>query len=332
MLWAPVEFLAIEEILSGYGPDGITGFDEAYGVFGAITDDTQMTLFTVEGLIRASVRGAAKGICHIPSVVHHAYRRWLVTQDEDISLLRSNEELDGWLVRDRRLWAQRAPGMTCLSALRSNSAFGEAARNNSKGCGTVMRDAPFGFTAVDDPARAFDLAAETARTTHGHPSAAFSSGALAGIIAFVCEGRDLREAAERTLSLLQTKPEAREVLDALERALLLSETDDWRERLPELGEGWVAEEALGISVLCALAADSPREAIIAAVNHSGDSDSIGAITGNIVGAAHSVASLPETWTEQVELRDVIGILARDLASFVGGNVDPEVLWSRYPGW
>lgn len=331
-LGAPVEFLALDEILAEYGPDGITEFDDVDGILGAITDDTQMALFTVEGLIRAWVRGATKGICHIPSVVHHAYHRWLVTQDEDLSHLRSNDKLDGWLIRDKRLWARRAPGETCLSSLRVDTAFGETAMNNSKGCGTVMRDAPFGFIAVDNPTRALELAAETASTTHGHPSASCSSGALASIIAFVCQGRDLREAVEHTLPLLQTRPEAHEVLDALENVLRLSETADWRERLPELGEGWVAEEALAISVLCALAADNPREAIIAAVNHSGDSDSTGAITGNIVGAAHGAASLPATWVQQVELRDVIQILAKDLAGALESNIDPEVLSSRYPGW
>ncbi len=52
----------------------------AYGIKGAITDDTQMTLFTAEALIRAAVRGANKGICNPIAVIHHAYLRWLQTQ------------------------------------------------------------------------------------------------------------------------------------------------------------------------------------------------------------------------------------------------------------
>ena len=39
--------------MARYGAEGITQFDAAYGGIGLITDDTQMTLFTVEGLIRA---------------------------------------------------------------------------------------------------------------------------------------------------------------------------------------------------------------------------------------------------------------------------------------
>ncbi|WP_287359344.1 ADP-ribosylglycohydrolase family protein [Mesorhizobium sp.] len=194
-----------------------------------------------------------------------------------------------------------------------------------------MRDAPFGFV-YHDPWRVFALAAETARTTHGHPSASSSSGALATIIMFLAQGRPLLEAVKQTLSLLKTMPDAHEVQDALGHALRLSETADWRERLPDLGGGWVAEEALAISVLCALAADNSREAIIAAVNHSGDSDSTGSITGNLVGTWYGLAALPNEWVEQVELRDVIEILGRDLAIVLEGEFDSDMLWERYPGW
>jgi hypothetical protein len=71
-LGAPVEFLGIREIRGKYGPAGITDYDVAYGRRGAITDDTQMTLFTAEGVLRAIARGNHKGICHPPSVLHHA--------------------------------------------------------------------------------------------------------------------------------------------------------------------------------------------------------------------------------------------------------------------
>jgi ADP-ribosylglycohydrolase len=341
-LGAPVEFLPHEQIVARYGVEGITQFDFAYGGIGLVTDDTQMTLFTVEGLIRAQVRGTLKGMCHPPSVVHHAYLRWLVTQEpsfEALPNIEQTEEIDGWLIREKRLWASRAPGNTCLSALRSAQelqGFGGRATNDSKGCGTVMRDAPFGFFCFDDPRRAFEWAVETAWTTHGHPSARYSSGALAVIIASVAQGAEMPDAGGLALAMLPSDAEAREVRDALRRAINLSRAPAWRRRLSELGGGWVAEEALGISVLCALAAADAREAIVAAVNHSGDSDSTGAITGNIVGAIHGATVLPREWVERVELRDVIEALSRDLVAILEERDDPEAtakrMWERYPGW
>ncbi|QCI97639.1 ADP-ribosylglycohydrolase family protein [Agrobacterium larrymoorei] len=328
-LGGPVEFLSKERIHAEYGADGITELHEYDGVVGAITDDTQMTLFTVEGLIRAGVRFDTKGICHIPSVVNHAYRRWLQTQEADFSTSANNDDIDGWLVSNERLWARRAPGATCLSALRTKMPFGDKAQNNSKGCGTVMRDAPFGFLSKSGTSYTFDLAAQTAATTHGHPSAQYASGALASIINFIADGHTLIDAVKNTMPLLE-RDGAEEVKSSIKNALKLSKMTNWQLRLPELGEGWVAEEALGISVLCALAGKTPYEAIVAAVNHSGDSDSTGAITGNIVGALHGASNLPEIWATKVELRDVIQTLAEDFTAVLSGKVD--ILASRYPGW
>jgi len=329
-LGAPVEFLSLEGISARYGESGITAFDQAYGGVGLITDDTQMTLFTTEGLIRAFVRFAHKGICHPPSVVHNAYRRWLRTQDESYAPS-SAGALDGWLIAEQRLWHRRAPGNTCLGALRERGSLGTPATNNSKGCGTVMRDAPFGLLWWNDPAKALTLAAETASFTHGHPSAWYASGALAALIAGLMAGHDIESAVSQALSLLAGKPDAGEVQSALERACDISRESNWSKRLPELGAGWVAEEALAIAVLCALAARSPEDAIVAAVNHGGDSDSTGAITGNIVGAFYGPDALPRAWVDAVELRDVILQLAEDLTAVVEGKADAEKLWGRYPG-
>ncbi|POX46141.1 ADP-ribosylglycohydrolase, partial [Streptomyces sp. Ru71] len=86
------------------------------------------------------------------------------------------------------------------------------------------------------------------------------------------------------------------------------------ERVERLGAGWVAEEALAIGVYCALAAPGVPEALLLAVNHSGDSDSTGSICGNLLGARHGDTGLPHTWLEQVEGRAVTAALADDLAA------------------
>ena len=79
-----------------------------------------MTLFTAEGLIRAWVRGCIKGISTYSGVTAHAYLRWLQTQGErparDIAF---GAEEPGWLIQQRDLHNRRAPGNTCLAALRS---------------------------------------------------------------------------------------------------------------------------------------------------------------------------------------------------------------------
>jgi hypothetical protein len=147
-LGAPVEFMKRAEILRRFGPKGVTQYAPAYGGMGTITDDTQMTLFTAVGLIRGWVRGCFKGITTYSGVTAHAYLRWLQTQGErptcDIDF---GTDEPGWLFQQRQLHSRRAPGNTCLSALRAMNSLGEQARNDSKGCGGVMRVAPVGLFA-----------------------------------------------------------------------------------------------------------------------------------------------------------------------------------------
>lgn len=84
----------------------------------------------------------------------------------------------------------------------------------------------------------------------------------------------------------------------------------------ELGEGWVAEETLAIAVYCALKYENDFEkAIITSVNHNGDSDSTGAVTGNIIGAYLGMNAIPEKFLTNLELKDVISEIAADLYNY-----------------
>ena len=102
-LGAPVEFMRLTEIKSRFGPEGITDYAPAYGRLGAITDDTQMTLFTAEGLLRGYVRLGLKGICSRPSVICHAYLRWLLTQGITPTAKELEIGKDGWLWNEKTL-------------------------------------------------------------------------------------------------------------------------------------------------------------------------------------------------------------------------------------
>ena len=113
-LGAPIEFLSSESIKIRGGKNEIENYVFRKDKKAEITDDTQMTMFTAEGLLRAQTRYNTKGICHAPSVVFYAYLRWLYTQR--VSTLNKNFdkiELDGWLIGLKELYARRSPGNTC---------------------------------------------------------------------------------------------------------------------------------------------------------------------------------------------------------------------------
>jgi ADP-ribosylglycohydrolase len=297
---------------------------------GAVTDDTQMTLWTVEGLIRAWVRAQLKGISSIEGCVGHAYLRWLRTQGCTPRPEATPSE-DGWLWHERDLWHARAPGNTCLSALLQATRWGAEANNDSKGCGGVMRAAPAGLLRGQGAA-AFDAGCRVARLTHGHPCGYLSAGVLAAWISGLDEGLDLRPALTKARAALLQQDGHLEVLRALDRAVTLADQGRGDVVPAALGQGWVAEEALAIAVWSVLVGRDFRDAVQLAVNHDGDSDSTGSITGQVLGAWQGPAVIPASWLAAVELREVVTRLADDLAAAFGGEADAEALWAAgYPG-
>ncbi len=321
-LGAPVEFLSLAEIRAAFGPEGVRGLAPAYGRLGAITDDTQMTLFTVEGLVRAHERGRERGICHYASMVHESYLRWLETQGETSAHPNFATLEPSRLSLSPALRHQRGPGGTCLSAL-AGARMGalEERLNNSKGCGGVMRVAPVGLTGLADP---FTVGCEVAAVTHSHPSGYLAAGALALALGRVMDGASLREGLAAGAAELTRWDGHEECLRALERAI--GDADDGPatpESVASLGAGWVAEEALAIAVRCALGAESFADGVLAAVNHGGDSDSTGSIAGSILGTALGVGAIPSGWIEAVEARAEIEWAAEALLTTFHGGVPTE---------
>jgi len=312
-LGAPVEFMNRAEIIAHFGPQGITQYAPAYGGLGTITDDTQMTLFTAEGLLRAVARRACSDYTPLMEMVAESYLRWLFTQGIPPSV---RIPVDSWLTAQKSLHARRAPGDTCLAALRDLPMPPKPSQNNSKGCGGVMRMAPVGLIGRSlkwDARRVFDSGCLIALLTHGHPSGVFPAGVLAVLILALLDGASLREGLVAAKALLGEKENYGETLRAIESAEELAAGSlPPREAIARLGQGWVGEEALAISIYSALVARSFEHGLILAVNHDGDSDSTGSITGNLLGALYGVKALPAAWLGPLELRGVIEEVAEDL--------------------
>ncbi|MEY9840236.1 ADP-ribosylglycohydrolase family protein [Streptacidiphilus sp. EB103A] len=313
----PVEFQRLDPILADHGPEGVTQLVLRTGGRAEVTDDTQMTLFTAEGLLLAKDNSPDQVI----SAVHAAYQRWFLTQRLSAPVAADIIKSEGTLLREPWLYASRAPGNACISGVVENPQLprivtaGQTGVVNpgSKGCGTVMRSSPFGLIGAG-PERAFRLAADCAQLTHGHPTGYLAAGAFAALVDRLVAGVEPAEAVRQTIAQTTAQPGNPETVTALERAVRLAESGTpGFDLVEQVGLGWIAEECLAIAVHCLLAAapgpgatgEDLRRALTLSVTHSGDSDSTGAVCGNLLGAAYGLAALPEDWAVQVEGRATI---------------------------
>ena len=309
-----VEFKSADRIFKMYGEKGIQDYELSAGK-ALISDDTQMTLFTANGLLLGYTRGCTRGIMgEWQGYVKKAYEDWLVTQNE-----RYNPDLlysITWLRNVKEMFNLRAPGITCLSALESHERGSvDKPINNSKGCGGVMRVAPVGLYLpkhINNIEEIDKIGAEAAAITHGHPLGYIPAAALVHIIAS-CVTTDwslekiIEDAIATTLELYKDKKHIDEFETIMRKAVLLAKEEmNDLEAIRRIGQGWVAEETLAVAVYCALKYQNDfTKAITASVNHDGDSDSTGAVTGNILGAYLGFEKIPAKYIEPLELKEVI---------------------------
>lgn len=334
-----VEFMQEEQIFRKYGSSGITEYELTNGK-ALVSDDTQMTLFTANGILVGDTRLSMRGIGGDPKVyVPNAYLDWLKTQQLDINSVNQYERYTekggySWLLDVPELYSRRAPGNTCLSALETRAkedhvnSFINSPINRSKGCGGIMRIAPLalkyrlGENFYGDIEQIDMEAAELSAITHSHSLGYMPSSVVSHIISRILCSHDemslkdmVLEARDSVSKLFAEDKNLPVLVDIIDKAVRLSEktdTDDL-DNIHALGEGWVAEETLGIALYCALKYQNDfSKAMIVSINHKGDSDSTGAVTGNILGALIGYDAIDSKWKKDLELLDVILEVADDL--------------------
>lgn len=317
----PVEFLKMDEIIEEYGREGIKEY-KLYNGKALVSDDTQMTMYTICGLLKGYTRFATRGIMgDWVEYVHRAYQDWRYTQFKSYG--QPLELGSCWLLNIQDMYSCRAPGNTCLSALETSKAGKTYSPiNNSMGCGGVMRVAPIGLylpkhlQSIEDVDR---IGAEVAAITHGNPLAYIPAAALVHIIARATSSEEdlefIIKEARTVVGKMFADKEGVDIFELfLDKAVALAHEDiNDLDAICELGEGWLGLEALSIAVYCAVKyQDDFEKALQVAVNHDGDSDSTGAITGNILGAYHGVSAIPDKFLENLELKDILDELISDL--------------------
>ena len=341
-----VEFMSRRSILSRFGENGITKFALDRNGKALISDDTQMTLFTANGMLMGLTRGYMRGIGGRPEkYVDIAYLDWYYTQTGKKREILIDDWHPTWLRDMPEMAHLRAPGNTCLSACESLFR-GEKVQNNSKGCGGIMRVAPMalldaGYASRNENSYSIEELAEAggeiAECTHKHPLA-FLPASLLTVLLYKVIPMTAKQVQEEidgivadTVNILDRiykgkyDADKRYLKELTMKAVQLAHSDiSDADAIRQLGEGWVAEETWAIALYCAIRhIDSVEDAIIASVNHDGDSDSTGSVCGNIMGAIYGYEHIKERnifcpegkkLEDTLELSEIILALADDLST------------------
>lgn len=340
----PVEFMSYREIQKRYGENGIRGysldFEEGMAL---ISDDTQMSLYTANGLLYGETRKKSGDMAETERMyVWNAYKEWASTQS---SRLAKPQTIRCYIYDIPELHSRRAPGTTCLNALRGERPGSLTERiNMSKGCGGIMRVAPVALYFKPDQsgtAKTLEkidiLGAEIAALTHTHPLGYIPAAILTHIISGAVYGgcgetleEIVKDAVQNVPELFEHREYNEELRTLVYRAIEFSKnTRPDEENIRALGEGWTAEETLAIAVYCSLKyCDDFSGGVIAAVNHNGDSDSTGAVAGNILGAWLGYDRIDNKWKRNLEFRKLILDMADDLCDGCPEEKESE----KYKAW
>ncbi len=337
----PIEFTDDIQLFNKYGKNGVTEYILNNGV-AEISDDTQMTLFTANGLLLCRFNNKSDNTNEqYLKYVSLCYRDWLKTQYRESLNLDTDTATYSWLNRIPEINHSREPGRTCINSL-LHKQLGSIANplNYSKGCGGVMRVAPVGlfFNNEYSLEKTDILGAEIAALTHGHELGYIPAAMLVHIVHLLAhtDGISMLEAvndALKTISRLFCHSlHISELIDLINNAKLLALDANICEHdaITQLGQGWVAEETLAIAIYCSLKHENEfAKAIISSVNHSGDSDSTGSVTGNIVGAYLGASHIPKKYTQKLELKNIISEMAYDLCFSLGNSSAEKKLKEKY---
>ncbi|PWR15825.1 hypothetical protein DKT69_08865 [Micromonospora sicca] len=298
------------------------------------TSAGQLACFTIDGLIRAHIRGMHKGISSPPIVVWRSYTRWAAIQG--IPGLKVWDEADwpnGWLTKVPALAERRGSAPATVATLQGQTMGSiDKPAGKSIGAHALTRTLPVALGRPLDPAA-------IAALTHGGEALAAARLGVE-IVRLVASGEHLDAAVDRVLPADEERSEGAVRSLALALAAARSRPGQ-RSELARLAPDAKAASALAGGLYVALSfpdRKSIRDALLFAAS-ANDGGHVATVAGTLLGTTHGPDALPVDWLSRLELAWPADTLARDFVTEIedspsGGDYVPATdphWWSRYPG-
>lgn len=232
---------------------------------GEATDDTQMALHVGESLLE-------RGGLDLPDIFAR-FQRWAAAEPKDLGLQTEDVLTNG------EPWDRAA-------------AAHFAVNRYAAGNGALMRATTSAVYFAGRGRRAtMDAARRIAALTHGDPAAWEGTALFHELLRVALEGDDPLAALPEALA--QVDPDRRE-----RYAVVLGPHWHPGEATEFNGAVW---PCLGSAVWALRTTSSYEDAVRAAVDLGGDTDTVAAVTGGLAGAVHGPGAIPSRWTEPLHV-------------------------------
>lgn len=307
------EFISANQISEHLGKLRLNTYAEG----SCATDDTQMSIFTLEALIHAFYEKKSPDVSDFQRHLSIAYHRWLLTQGRfNLYHFWHSDGIPSSVALYKVMHNVRMPGINTINALERSSSYKECAPNDSNGNGAIMRVAPIGLVAalknLSDEVT-FEIGAASASITHGHRTAHLSAGYLCTLIKHLVLGKTLANAMEIADSTLQKHDGHQDISGILQLAVGLCKNNTQHIRnIHSIGGGWQTHDCLAIAIYSCIFATNFMDAISTASTHDGDSDTVACVTGAIAGIIFGFNGIPFKYVRDLELYDVLKLFQGNL--------------------
>jgi len=294
-----VEFDKLDTIRRRYGPTGLRAPQYTHGHF-EVSDDTQMTFFTLEGLTRAFLKGETDQDSLIRQL-RLSYLDWAETQGG-----KTQGSAASRLMKHASMHVSRCPEQTALEALLKGSDGSlEKPVNGSRSWGGVIRGGPIALLPALDTTQAFQVAARAAALTHGHPSGHLPAGVLAAMLRQLTQGISLQAAVQHAREIALTQAGHEETVNLLDAAMEAAKHPHLGNMPANLGQGWTGAEALALGTYTASISLDFATVMATAANQDGNSATVATLAGQLYGAQYGLEALPHAWIRRLDVLDAL---------------------------
>lgn len=310
--------MSLQEIFDEFGPQGLLGYDLRNDT-AAVTSYTQIAAYVANGLLLYLTRGKPGNQLQFVTV---AMREWVKRQHFPRDPARSM----CWVARVPELRRKLCRDARMLDAMRFDRlGTPEKPINSAATPGAILSGAVMGLffdPARMDPRQIGELAVQTVALTHGDPEAFLSAAVLGYAVAGILQAPEetLEEQFGHAIEAVQGQfggqyPQTEALARTLKKAIAMANaagTESY-EDMEKLECRTAGQCLAGAVYACLTSHEDFDTAMITAVNHSGKSAAVAAITGAVLGAVLTEEGLPDFYLESLEAAGALRTLAEDFA-------------------